>query len=196
MNWTKTLKGAARLTLVATGLMTAPIASAQSGQASADTAKTSTTNVVTLNLSMDELTRIVQSAADAIRRNSEDVRNTITAATDSTAKTGAAALKEILSVSTTAAMQLLTELNEVVDSVATANKATVEAARAVAEAKAAQAGKMISEGAQTLTDMARTMTQAQTDSLSQALRDTRDAIDAAIEQLDKSKQRQEPQQGL
>lgn len=177
----------AAICVSAIGLTASQQASAQSTQAKADTAKAAT--AVRIDLSMDDLTRIVQAAAEAMERNSEPLKSAIAAAADSTAKTGAEALREILNVSVDAAMGLLAEINNVADSVATANKTKVEAAKVAAEAKAAQAGKMITEGAQTLADMATSMTQAQTDSLRQALIDTRKAIDTAIEKLENGRQR-------
>lgn len=185
MNWTKTLRAA--LCVAAIGLNASLQATAQNTQAKADTAKAAT--AIRIDLSMDDLTRIVQAAAEAMERNSEPLKSAIVAAADSTAKTGAEALREILNVSVDAAMGLLAEINNVADSVATANKTTVEAAKVAAEAKAAQAGKMITEGAQTLADMATSMTQAQTDSLRQALIETRKALDTAIEKLGNGRQR-------
>lgn len=185
MNWTKTLMAA--ICVAAISLAASQQATAQGMLAKADTAKASTT--VRIDLSMDELTRIVQAAAESIERNSGPLKNAIAAAADSTAKTGSEALREILNVSVDAAMGLLAEINNVADSVATANKAKVEAAKVATEAKAAQAGKMITEGARTLADMATSMTQAQTDSLRQALIDTRKALDTAIEKLENGRQR-------
>lgn len=185
MNWTKTLRAA--ICIAAIGLNASLQATAQSPQAKADTVQTSAT--VRIDLSMDDLTRIVQAAAEAMERNAEPLKNAIYAAADSTAKTGAEALREILNVSADAAMGLLAEINNVADSVATANKTKAEAAKVAAEAKAAQASKMITEGAQTLTDMATSMTRAQTDSLRQALIDTRKALDTAIEKLENGRQR-------
>lgn len=185
MKWTKTLRAA--LSIAAIGLAAGQQATAQNSQAKADTARTSAT--VRIDLSMDDLARIVQAAAEAMERNSEPLKSAVAAAADSTAKTGAEALREVLNVSVDAAMGLLAEINNVADSVATANKTKVAAAKVAAEAKAAQAGKMITEGARTLADMATSMTQAQTDSLRQALIDTRKAIDTAIEKLESGRQR-------
>lgn len=168
--------------VAATGLIASPNAAAQS--AGTNGSSSNSGNVVTISLSTDELLRLVQGAADVLAKSGEESKSAMSAAADSVAKTGAAALKEILSISTSTAVDLLTELNKVADSVATVNKAAAGAAKSVAEAKAAQASKMITEGTRTLAGMATEMTRAQSDSLKQTLSKTRDAIDAALKELD------------
>lgn len=181
MNWTKTLKTVVALCTAAIGLMASNNAQAQT--VSVDTTQAGT---VTLSISMDNLTKLVQDAANILLQNSEGVKSTMAAAADSTKKIGSDALREIMNISSATAIQLLSELNNVADSVATASKSTADVARKVAEAKAMQAGQMITQGAQALSDMATKMTKEQTDSLKQTLLETRDALDQAIQQLDNS----------
>lgn len=185
MNMTKTLKTAATLCLAAVGLMASQHATAQTSKSSS----ASSGNVVTISLSTDELLKLVQGAADILNQSGQESKSALAAAADSVVKTGAAALQEIMSISSSTAADLLTELNRVADSVATVNKAAAGAAKTLAEAKAAQASKMITQGTQTLAGMATDMTRAQADSLKQTLSQTRDAIDAALKKLEEEQQK-------
>ena len=107
MNMTKTLKTAATLCLAAVGLMASQHATAQTSKSSS----ASSGNVVTISLSTDELLKLVQGAADILNQSGQESKSALAAAADSVVKTGAAALQEIMSISSSTAADLLTELN-------------------------------------------------------------------------------------
>ena len=109
----------------------------------------------------------------------------IAAAADSTVKVGADALRQIIQVDAGTAQALMSMLGIVADSVATASKAAIEVGKAAAQKKAAEASKKISEEAQAMAEKASRATEAQTDSLKQALKATRAAIDSLISDLEK-----------
>ncbi len=152
---------------------------------SGDTTVTSTVNSTTLNLSVDDLAKLLETAANSVLNNSEQIKSSLSAAKDTTVAKGSEALRQIIKVDAATAKEIMSAIGIVADSVATASKGAIAAGSAATKTIADDLSKKITEGAKAMQEEAEKMSQAQADSLKNALGAARNAIDAWISDLDK-----------
>ena len=152
---------------------------------SGDTTVTSTVNSTTLNLSVDDLAKLLETAANSVLNNSEQIKSSLSAAKDTTVAKGSEALRQIIKVDAATAKEIMSAIGIVADSVATASKGALATGSAAAKTIADDLSKKISEGAKAMQEETKKMSQAQADSLKNALGAARNAIDAWISDLDK-----------